>query len=292
MWLSWQWGVAAAAALAGLTVVLRRNGGSRALAVAPFASESALVLALYALWRYAGHVSPTVTGGGSSRGHAIWDLERTLHLPSEAVWQRVVLPYPDVIRFWNVFYATMHVPVLIAFLVWLFVRHRTRFPQVRNVLAAFTAISLVMHIVPVAPPRLLGGIGIVDTGIRYGQSVYADGLADQLAAMPSVHVGWAVIVGVGVVVASDSPWRWWALLYPHLTTIAVVVTGNHYWLDGIAAVVLLAAVSAVEEVMRRGLRRWLVLPHPAAVPPPDPPTLDRTPSPVRVDTRASSPARG
>jgi hypothetical protein len=255
MWLPWQYGALFAAALAGLALILRRNGGSRALAVAPFASETAIVLALYALWRYAGYVSPSVTGGAARRGQDIWHLERAVRLPSEVAWQRAVLPYPALVKASNLFYASAHVPALIAFLVWLFVRHRPRFPQVRNVLAGFTGISLVMHIVPVAPPRLLGGIGIVDTGIRYGQSVYANGLADQLAAMPSVHVGWAVIVGVGVVVASDSRWRWWALLYPALTTIAVVVTGNHYWFDGIVAVGLIAAVVLLDEAARRLLGR-------------------------------------
>ncbi|MCU1456664.1 MAG: hypothetical protein JWL73_756 [Actinomycetia bacterium] len=262
MWLPWTYGVFFAAVLAALTIVLRRDGGPRALAVAPFASETAIVLALYSLWRYAGYMSPTVTGGSARRGRQIWDLERALHLPSEVTWQRAVLPYPTLVKFFNLFYASAHVPVLIAFLIWLFVRHRSRFPQLRNVLAGFTGVSLMMHIVPVAPPRLLSGIGIVDTGIRYGQSVYANGLTSQLAAMPSVHCGWAIIVGLGVVWASDSRWRWWALAYPALTTVAVVVTGNHYWLDAIVAVILIAAVAVADEGARRVVRRWFTLSRP------------------------------
>ncbi len=287
MWLPWQDGALFAVLLAGLTVVLRRHGGARALALAPFSAETGLVLALYALWRYAGHVSPTVTGDGSDRGHAIWDLERVLHLPSEVTWQRAVLPYPDLVRLSNVFYASLHVPVLIAFLVWLFVRHREAYPRMRNVLAGFTAISLAMHTFPVAPPRLLPDLHVVDTGLKYGQSVYGNGLTSQLAAMPSVHVGWAVIVGVGVVVASGSPWRWLALLYPALTTVAVVVTGNHYWLDGIVAVGLIAAVAVVDGCVRRLGRRVGARSGPVRRPEPAP-----VPLPVGAAARTSTPARG
>ena len=64
--------------------------------------------------------------------------------------------------------------------------------------------------------------------------------------MPSVHVGWAILVAIAVITVSRSRWRWLALLYPVLTSVAVVVTANHYWLDGVAAAVVLAAVLAVQ----------------------------------------------
>ena len=63
--------------------------------------------------------------------------------------------------------------------------------------------------------------------------------------MPSVHVGWALLVAVTIVRAVRSRWRWLALAYPALTTLAVVVTANHFWLDGIAAAALLGLVFAV-----------------------------------------------
>jgi hypothetical protein len=69
---------------------------------------------------------------------------------------------------------------------------------------------------------------------------YAGIDADQLSAMPSIHVGWAVLVAMVVVATARSRWRWLALAYPALTTLAVVVTANHFWLDGIAAAALLA----------------------------------------------------
>ena len=117
------------------------------------------------------------------------------------------------------------------FLVWLFVRHRDRYPSVRTTLAWTTLVCLLIQLVPVAPPRLLPSF--VDTATTYGQSVYSLGLApDQLSAMPSVHVAWAVLVGWAVVRISTSPWRWWVLAHPVLTVFVVVATANHFWLDG------------------------------------------------------------
>src|SRR5699024_6116365 len=97
------------------------------------------------------------------------------------------------------------------------------------------------------PPRLLRGAGFVDTAREDGQSVYSSMAVagpNQLAAMPSVHVGWSVIVGVVVVLVGVGPWRWLALAHPVLTVLVVAGTANHYWLDGAAAVAITGAVAA------------------------------------------------
>jgi PAP2 superfamily len=115
--------------------------------------------------------------------------------------------------------------------------------------ALFTGISLLIQLIPVAPPRLLASTGMVDTAVQYGQSVYAwnGGFdADEFSAMPSVHVGWALIVAIAVITVSRNRWRWLAALYPVLTLLVVVVTANHFWLDGIAAALLVALVLVVQ----------------------------------------------
>jgi hypothetical protein len=69
--------------------------------------------------------------------------------------------------------------------------------------------------------------------------------------MPSVHIGWAVLVGLVVVTVSTSRWRWLVLAHPVLTAVVVVVTANHWWLDGVVAVALLAAAVAIDRSARR-----------------------------------------
>jgi hypothetical protein len=168
------------------------------------------------------------------------------------------LPHPLVVQGLNLYYASLHFPVLIGCLIWLFVWHRRQYRHVRATLVLFTASCLLVQFIPVAPPRMLAGDGMVDTGMRYGQSVYgsvAGFNADQLSAMPSVHVGWALLVALAVVQVSRSRWRWLALAYPALTVLAVVVTANHFWLDGLVAALLLALVLLVQRAVRLTGRR-------------------------------------
>jgi hypothetical protein len=131
------------------------------------------------------------------------------------------------------------------------VRHREAYPRWRNIGAFMTGVSLLIQMVPVAPPRLLPQLGFVDTAVLYGQSVYGRGglkIAPQLAAMPSVHVAWAVLIAVAVIATSSSRYRWWILLHPTITTLAVVATANHWWLDGVVAAALLPLGVALSRV--------------------------------------------
>ncbi|HMC51388.1 MAG TPA: phosphatase PAP2 family protein, partial [Acidimicrobiales bacterium] len=167
---------------------------------------------------------------------------RSLHLPSELSVQRRALPYPLIVQVCNRYYAAVHGAALIACLVWLFVRHRERYPKTRNSIALVTGACLAIQLVPVAPPRMLDHLGFVDTGLLYHQSVYTAvgrGLADQLSAMPSVHVAWAVLIAMAVLGAGSGRWRWAVLAHPVATAIVVVVTGNHFWLDGAVAIALI-----------------------------------------------------
>ena len=252
--LSWQQAAGAAGCLAVASVALRAAGKPRLTAVATFTRETALVLGLFALWQYAGSFSVMGPGGALGRSRWIWRFERAIHLPSETAIQRPFLPHPLIIQFFNLYYDTLHFPVLIACMIWLFVRHRELYPRWRTTLVAFTGICLLVQLIPVAPPRMLPGTGLVDTAVRYHQSVYSNVAGfdpDQLSAMPSVHVGWAILVAAAIITTLRSRWRWLAVLYPCLTTLAVIVTANHFWLDGIVAAVILAAVLTVQALIRR-----------------------------------------
>jgi hypothetical protein len=144
----------------------------------------------------------------------------------------------------------MHFGALFVFLLWLFVRHRDHYGRIRTTIVLVTLTSLLLQLIPVAPPRLLAGY--VDTAQQYGQSVYSLGLApDQLSAMPSLHVGWAVLIAWVAVRISASRWRWLAVVHPVATVFVVVATANHFWLDGIVAVVVVALCVLAQNGARR-----------------------------------------
>jgi hypothetical protein len=83
-------------------------------------------------------------------------------------------------------------------------------------------------------------------------------VSDQFAAMPSIHVGWAALVSFGIVAASTSKWRWVFMAHIVLTIYAVSATGNHWWLDGIAAIVLLVAALRIDDYARPRITRSLI----------------------------------
>jgi PAP2 superfamily len=252
--LSWPQAAVCAAALAAASVTLRATSRPRIVGFGVVAQESALVLGLFALWQLAGSFALTGPERALARARWIWDAEQHWHLPDEASLQQLILPHPLLVQFSNLYYDSLHFPVLIACMIWLFVRYREHYRRFRTTLVTFTAGCLLIQLIPVAPPRMLTSTGMVDTAVLYHQSVYAAQAgfnADELSAMPSVHVGWAVLVAVAVIGTARTKWRWLALLYPALTTLAVVVTANHFWLDGVVAVVLLGAVLAVQLAVRR-----------------------------------------
>ena len=171
--LGWQPAAALSLGLAAAAVASAYRGG-RAARLAPYLRESALVAGLYSLWQLAASVSVLGPAGALVRGNRIADWEkRWLPLPSERTVQRLITGHPLLAQGANWYYAAMHFTALGALLLWLFARHRDRYPRVRNVLVVLTASSLLIQLVPVAPPRLLPQLGFVDTAAQYGQSVYA-----------------------------------------------------------------------------------------------------------------------
>lgn len=258
----------ASAVVLVVIALLARIGRRRATRfVSAAAFETGLVCALFALWQVANGAAHTSTAGGIAHGRWVWDAERTLHLPSETSLQRLVLGQHWLVRAANYYYDTAHLTGMVIFLVWLWLRHRDRYPHWRNVVVAFTAIALVIETIPVAPPRLIGGTGLVDTAMLYGQSVYAfvgSTFADQYAALPSIHVGWAVLIGVAVYRCSSGWWRLVGPIHAVLTILVVVVTANHYWLDGVAAGVVLAAALVIVRLAERAVAASRVRLRPAA----------------------------
>lgn len=238
----------------GLRIV-RRRWASLASAGA---WEAALVCLVFALWQVVGGLARTRVTGGISHGYAVWHAERAAHLPSEASLQHVVLPHHGLVKFSNIYYAGAHLNSMWIFLLWMFLRHRDQYTRWRNIVVLSTGFCLLVQMIPVAPPRFLDTIGVVDAPLMYGQSVYGaygQGIADQLSAMPSVHVGWAVLIAYAVITVSSSRWRWLVLVHMTLTIFVVVATGNHFWLDGVAAAALVVLAIGAEQLRRAATDR-------------------------------------
>lgn len=185
------------------------------------------------------------------------------------------LPLHGLIRFWNIYYGVLHFVVTAFALVWVFRRAPRRYRLWRNTLAATTLLALVgFATFPLMPPRLLddpgiyGGcqvyaqtppdrlpersgeppcdeFGYVDTVARYGGwasfgSEEMASVSNQYAAMPSMHLGWSTWSAFVLVPLLRRRWlRALAIAYPVATLFDIIVTGNHYWIDGPAGVVCL-----------------------------------------------------
>lgn len=222
--------------------------------IAPAALEFALVASLYSLWRVARKLPLSRDEGAMERAYRIVDFERWLHLPTELSLQHFVLGHDWLARITNYYYACLHVPTLLIFLAWMYVRHRDKYPHWRNGLVLVTAGCLVIRFVRVAPPRFLSDIGYIDLSSHYGLNLYGPvgtGVSDQFAAMPSIHIAWAAVVSFGIIAAATKWWRWLFLGHLIVTFLVVSATGNHWWLDGIVAVGLLAGGLAIDTAARK-----------------------------------------
>src|SRR5262249_55707304 len=131
----------------------------------------------------------------------------------------------------------------------------------RNVMIVITLTGMSVHLLmPLAPPRMFPDLGFVDTARVFGPASYGagspyKGFANQFAAMPSLHFGWALVIAWAVVIATKSRWRYLVLAHPVITLAAIVLTANHYWLDAVVATFLFAAALAFDWALERRRRR-------------------------------------
>jgi hypothetical protein len=218
--------------------------------------EVALVAAFYAVYslvRNAFGSAAISPDDAFANAVGVLRFERALGLDFEYALQQFFLTWPWVVRAANVFYGTFHFVVTAGVLVWLFARHPRVYRRWRTTLGLLTALALIGYSAfPLMPPRLLGAFGpfggrslafrFVDAletvgGLWSFESDVMARLSNQYAAMPSLHVAWAVWCALAVVPRVRSrPVRSLFLAYPLLTLFSVIVTGNHYWLDGAVGV--------------------------------------------------------
>ncbi|GAA1584831.1 phosphatase PAP2 family protein [Kribbella sancticallisti] len=224
--------------LAPLSAAIERQARRRRIL-----REIVLLAVFFGIYNLGRFLSAKHAGSAFLNADVLIHFQAGLGLPSEAAVQSLALQIPDLAQAANRYYAGVHFPLTAIVLLWMLVKRPAEYAKARWALAALTGLALIGHLVfPLAPPRMLPQYGWVDTGVLLGQSVYGpdaeSGLANQFAAMPSLHVGWAFLVAVFLIRATRSRWRWLWIAHPVITFAVVVVTANHYWLDGLIALAM------------------------------------------------------
>jgi membrane-associated phospholipid phosphatase len=207
-----------------------------------FARQVALVgLGVFVYFRVRGLTEGAV-GTANENGLRVLAFEQRLGIDIEERAQALILGDDRLVTFANWVYIWGHWPVIIVVLGWLFVSHRPDYLLLRNAMFISGGIGLVIFATfAVAPPRLLG-VGLHDTVSTRSTAYRAlqpPALVNQYAAMPSLHVGWNLLVGIAVFRATRHVLlKALAVVGPFLMTVGVVLTGNHYVVDCVLGAML------------------------------------------------------
>jgi len=184
------------------------------------------------------------------------DIERDLGIFKEATLQRWVLPNAMLVDFFNMIYFWLFFPLVIPSAIWLYLKRPSTYRLARNAFLISGAIAVIFFLtLPTAPPRFLGHMGFIDTLNQSFTPTYSSipGV-NHYAALPSMHVGWTFLLAVALYQAFKGlPVRGIFFAIPMLMFSATIVTGNHYFLDGVLGlVVAILALRVAMEIQRRG----------------------------------------
>ena len=180
------------------------------------------------------------------RARDILALEQRLWLDWEIAIHEAILGSNALIDFANGAYFWGHMPLLIALAIWLWRSHRDIWRTFRNALLISAAAGMVSYFLfPTAPPRLMPELGYIDTlALRAAPAYQAQEVGlfvNPYAALPSLHVGWALLAGLAVWQTSTHPlMRAFAVAIPLSQSWAVVATANHWTLDAVAGLAVCA----------------------------------------------------
>jgi PAP2 superfamily protein len=212
-----------------------------------FWREIALIAVFYGAYTLVRLLIPHDESAAYTHAGQVMRLEQALGPNIELTLNHALLRVPLLAKAANIFYATAHFAVTLVVLVWLYRRRPLQYRRLRASLLLATAIALVgFWVYPLAPPRFLGGEGFVDPVTAFHSfglysSPQAGSLTNQFAAMPSMHAGWALWCAVALIVSTRRPLvRALAVLYPLVTITVIFSTANHYLLDAVAGVAVMA----------------------------------------------------
>ncbi|MGW0913955.1 phosphatase PAP2 family protein [Streptomyces sp. NPDC002784] len=228
------------------------------------------------------------TGGSNSagreraeeHGQQILDLERLLHLDIEHTLNHAVVKVDVLRNFFDFYYTSFHFVVPLTVLGLLYWRRPVDYRWARSALGFATLLALVgFWLYPLAPPRLMPGLGIIDTvhGVQdFSKPDYGTltALTNQYAAMPSLHFGWSLWCGLVIAIVAPKAWmKALGLLHPLFTLTAIVVTGNHWVLDAVGGAAVVGAGFGLTYLLQGPRARPVTAPAVSSEP-----LKDRTPS--------------
>ena len=191
------------------------------------------------------------------RARDILELEQRFRLDWEAAIHEAILGSNVLIDFANGAYFWGHMPLLIVIAVWLWRSHRDIWRTFRNALLISAAAGMISYFLfPTAPPRLMPELGYVDTlALRAAPAYQAQEVGlfvNPYAALPSLHVGWALLAGFAVWQTSRHPlMRTFAAAIPLSQSWAVVATANHWTLDAVAGIAVCATAWLIVALSHR-----------------------------------------
>ena len=204
-----------------------------------------LVVLAVAYWIYSlvRNDAPDAQAAALRRGRDLLNAERVLHVDPERSLNSALAVHPVLANIADYYYATFHFVIVIMVIGWLYWKHPG---SARRSMFAWYAMNLLallgFWLLPTAPPRLLPGVGFVDTVVHFhtwgslADSTVASA-ANQYAAFPSLHVGWSLWAAIVVYRFAKRRWiRRLAFVYPVFTALVVLGTANHYVIDVVAGV--------------------------------------------------------
>jgi hypothetical protein len=241
-------------------------GGARARAVTVGAERprwwlDVLVIAWLA-WVYdiVANLAPLRQHAAINHARGLLDLERALYLDPERALNRWLVSHHTLATVLSYYYDNAHFIVTLGLLGWLWWRRADLYRPLRNTLVAINALGLaVFWLYPLAPPRMLPGYSDVVANSHTLGSWHTGSLAsaaNQLAAMPSLHMAWAAWCSLALWRLSSRGWvRAVAIAYPCVTTVAVLATGNHFLLDIFAGLATTAVAVALTRAASGALHK-------------------------------------
>lgn len=207
----------------------------------PWWGELAIIVVGYVIYSFSRVAAPTKERDAFFHSSQVYDLERLLRIDIERPINQVVTAWGFLGDSFGYYYGTLHFVVTPAVLIWLFLRRPKAYPRLRSAIIIATGAALVVYWTwPLAPPRFALA-GMTDTLVDR-QIMNADdpsgvtSMVNLYAAMPSLHVAWAVWAALAVYATTQTRWRKLVWFYPLATTLVVMGTANHYLLDAVGGI--------------------------------------------------------